>query len=162
MGTQMHLLLFLIFPFAQALFFFIGITFITTGYPAHKCSTLSFPPFGLIPLNHHQAQFPGDTFPSCLQGNVTWDISGVIDIVVNVLFRTGTHSSVFLFPAFLGSESRGVSRGVLQGAHLQRCKKRQMRQIYLCYFFQLVLISGPFWVIFLPFWQFCSFFGHFG
>merc|ERR1711990_611857 len=32
-----------------------------------------------------QAQFPADTFPSCLQGNLTWDISGVFDIVVNVL-----------------------------------------------------------------------------
>ena len=35
--------------------------------------------------------------------------------------------------------------------YMQRCKKRQMRQIYLCYFFQLVLIFGPFWVIFGPF-----------
>ena len=28
---------------------------------------------------------------------------------------------------------------------VQRCKKLQMLQIYLCYFFQLVLIFGPFW-----------------
>jgi len=48
MGKEMHLLLFLIFPLAQA-------------------------------------QFPADTFPSCLQGNVTWDIAGVFDIVLNVL-----------------------------------------------------------------------------
>ena len=34
---------------------------------------------------------------------------------------------------------------------MQRCKKLQMLQIYLCYFFQLVLIFGPFWVIFGPF-----------
>jgi len=32
-----------------------------------------------------QAEFPADSFPSCLQGDVTWDISGVFDIVVNVL-----------------------------------------------------------------------------
>ena len=38
----------------------------------------------------------------------------------------------------------------------QRCKKRQ---IYLCYFFQLVLIFGPFWVIFGPFRQFWVIFG---
>ena len=36
----------------------------------------------------------------------------------------------------------------------QRCKKLQMLQIYLCYFFQLVLIFGPFCVIFGPFWKF--------
>ena len=41
----------------------------------------------------------------------------------------------------------------------QRCKKQQMRQIYLCYFFQLVLIFGSFWVIFGPFWQFWVIFG---
>ena len=41
----------------------------------------------------------------------------------------------------------------------QRCKKLQMLQIYLCYFFQLVLIFGPFWVIFGPFWQFWVIFG---
>ena len=41
----------------------------------------------------------------------------------------------------------------------QRCKKQQMRQIYLCYFFRLVLIFGPFWVIFGPFWQFWVIFG---
>ena len=34
----------------------------------------------------------------------------------------------------------------------QRCKKLQMLQICLCYFFQLVLIFGPFWVIFGLFW----------
>ena len=34
-----------------------------------------------------------------------------------------------------------------------------MLQIYLCYFFQLVLIFGPFWVIFGPFWQFWVIFG---
>ena len=36
-----------------------------------------------------------------------------------------------------------------------------MLQIYLCYFFQLVLIFGPFWVIFGPFWQFSVIFGPF-
>merc|ERR1712218_720570 len=41
----------------------------------------------------------------------------------------------------------------------QRCKKRQMRQIYLCYFFQLVLTFEPFWVIFGPFRQFWVIFG---
>jgi len=38
--------------------------------------------FFIVPLA--QAQFPGDTFPSCLQGNTTWDISGAFDIVLNV------------------------------------------------------------------------------
>ena len=42
---------------------------------------------------------------------------------------------------------------------LQRCKKLQMLQIYLCYFFQLMLIFGPFWVIFGPFGQFWVIFG---
>ena len=42
-----------------------------------------------------------------------------------------------------------------------RCKKLQILQIYLCYFFQLVLIFGPFWVIFEPFWQFWVIFGPF-
>ena len=42
----------------------------------------------------------------------------------------------------------------------QRCKKLQILQIYLCYFFlQLVLIFGPFWVIFGPFRQFWVIFG---
>ena len=41
---------------------------------------------------------------------------------------------------------------------MQRCKKWQMRQIYLCYFFQLVLIFGPFWVIFGLIW---AILGHF-
>ena len=45
--------------------------------------------------------------------------------------------------------------------HGQRCKKLQILQIYLCYFFQLVLIFGPFWVIFGPFWQFWAIFGPF-
>ena len=45
---------------------------------------------------------------------------------------------------------------------MQRCKKLQMLQIYLCYFFQLVLIFGPFWVIFGLFGgNFRSFLGHF-
>ena len=44
---------------------------------------------------------------------------------------------------------------------LQRCKKLQILQIYLCYFFQLVLIFGPLWVIFGPFWQFWVIFGLF-
>ena len=35
----------------------------------------------------------------------------------------------------------------------QRCKKLQMLQIYLYYFFQLVLILDQFWVIFGPCWQ---------
>ena len=43
----------------------------------------------------------------------------------------------------------------------QRCKKRQMRQIYLCYFFQLALIFGQFWVIFRSFCQFWVIFGQF-
>ena len=39
-------------------------------------------------------------------------------------------------------------------------QKLQMLQIYLCYFFQLVLIFGPFWVIFGLFWViFGPFFG---
>ena len=37
-----------------------------------------------------------------------------------------------------------------------------MLQIYLCYLFQLVLIFGPFWVIFGPFGQFWVIFGPFG
>jgi len=32
-----------------------------------------------------QGQFPSDVFPTCLRGNLTWDISGVSDIAVNVL-----------------------------------------------------------------------------
>ena len=41
-------------------------------------------------------------------------------------------------------------------------KRWQMLQIYLCYFFQLVLIFGPFWVIFGLFGgNFRSFLGHF-
>ena len=36
------------------------------------------------PLFNVQAQFPADVFPSCLRGNLTWDISGVFDIAVNV------------------------------------------------------------------------------
>jgi len=54
----------------------------------------------------------------------------------------------------------------------QRGKKQQLLQIYLCYFFQPVLIFGPFWVIFGPSWatldhfwailgNFRSFLGHF-
>ena len=34
-----------------------------------------------------------------------------------------------------------------------------MQQIYLCYFFHLVLIFGPFWVIFGQFRQFWVMFG---
>ena len=41
----------------------------------------------------------------------------------------------------------------------QRWKKLEILEIYLCYFFQLVLIFGPFWVILGPFWQFWVIFG---
>ena len=48
---------------------------------------------------------------------------------------------------------------ILAPAGAQRCKDLQMQQIYLCYFFHLVLIFGPFWVIFGPFGQFWVIFG---
>ena len=58
----------------------------------HNCSSLlqiscffSFL-FWHSSLFNVQAQFPADPFPSCLQGNLTWDISGVFDIAVNVFF----------------------------------------------------------------------------
>ena len=43
----------------------------------------------------------------------------------------------------------------------QRCKKLQMLQIYLCYFFQMVLIFGPFWQFWVISGLFWVILGHF-
>jgi len=40
--------------------------------------------FALILMAPASALFPSDTFPSCLKGNITWDISSVYNIVANV------------------------------------------------------------------------------
>ena len=48
-----------------------------------------------------------------------------------------------------------------RNSNRQRSKKLQMLQIYLRYFYQLVLIFGPFWVIFGLFGQFWVIFGLF-
>ena len=70
-------------------------------------------------------------------------------------------------------EIKGLIEEIMCWHLFQRCKKLQMLQIYLFYFFQLVLLFGPFWVIFGPFlailghfwanlYNFGSFLGNFG
>ena len=51
-----------------------------------------------------QAQFPADVFPSCVQGNLTWDISGVFDIAVNVFLIDILALITYPTPTFISQQ----------------------------------------------------------
>ena len=54
-----------------------------------------------------------------------------------------------------------IFRGADFHNRIQSCKNVPNVPTSWCYFFQLVLIFGPFWIIFGPFWQFWVIFGLF-
>ena len=124
----------------------------STHVPRHPCFflfSISLPPFISLwnqffqfsspKFSISQALFP-DTFPSCLKGNLTWEISSVYNIVPNV--RAFIHKFVTMFTTqysnppkltqihtvnFTGCESRGLPRALLCWSrllcpHLALCK----------------------------------------
>ena len=117
-----------------SLFFLFSISLPPFIYLWNQFFQFSSPKFSIS-----QALFP-DTFPSCLKGNLTWEISSVYNIVPNV--RAFIHKFVTMFTTqysnppkvtqiytvnFTGCESRGLPRAVLCWSrlfclHLALCK----------------------------------------
>ena len=71
--------------------------------------------------------------------------------IANCLFWKARKKNFQLFRALKPQPTSWVGWGTWLGL--------EILEIYLCYFFWLVLIFGPFWVIFGPFWQFWVIFG---